>query len=92
VTLRKEVEEKKPEGVLGVDVNEKSLDLVVVKPDKVKFIKITERNMLEMDILGMGGVSRERRWERLSCWRNILEEASKRCAPQGFKDYSLHNL
>jgi len=28
VTFRKEVEEKKPEGVLGMDVNEKSIDLL----------------------------------------------------------------
>jgi len=40
ITFRMEVEEKKPEGVLGMDVNEKSIDLVMVKPDKVKFIKI----------------------------------------------------
>jgi len=30
VTFRKEVEEKKPEGVLGIDVNEKSIDLAIV--------------------------------------------------------------
>jgi len=40
VTFRKEVEEKEPEGVLGIDVNERSIDLAVVKSNKVKFIKI----------------------------------------------------
>jgi len=40
VTFRKAVEERKPEGVLGIDVNERSIDLVVVKPDKVKFVRI----------------------------------------------------
>ncbi len=40
VTFRKVVEEKEPEGVLGIDVNEKSIDVAVVKPDKVKFVKI----------------------------------------------------
>lgn len=40
VTFRKTVEERKPEGVLGIDVNENSRDLAVVKPNKVKFIKI----------------------------------------------------
>jgi len=40
LTFRKEVEEKEPEGVLGIDVNEKSIDLAIVKPDKVRFIKI----------------------------------------------------
>ncbi len=40
VTFRKTVEEREAEGVLGVDINEKSIDLVTVKPDKVRFIKI----------------------------------------------------
>lgn len=40
VTFRKVVEEKKPKGVLGVDVNEKSIDLSIVKPDKIGFIKL----------------------------------------------------
>ncbi|MEM4310767.1 MAG: hypothetical protein QXX95_00050 [Nitrososphaerales archaeon] len=40
VTFRKTVEEKKAEGILGIDVNESSLDLAVVKLNKVKFIKI----------------------------------------------------
>jgi len=40
VTFRREVEEKEPIGILGIDVNEKSIDLAVVKPDKVRFIKI----------------------------------------------------
>ncbi|MCS7116104.1 MAG: transposase [Nitrososphaerota archaeon] len=40
VTFRKLVEERETEGVLGIDINEKSIDLALVKPDKVKFIKI----------------------------------------------------
>ncbi|MDW8023004.1 MAG: hypothetical protein RMJ15_04620 [Nitrososphaerota archaeon] len=35
-TFRKLVEERKTEGVLGIDVNEKSMDLALVKPYKVK--------------------------------------------------------
>ncbi len=31
---------RKPEGVFGIDVNERSVDLAVVKPDKVRFAKI----------------------------------------------------
>ncbi|MEM3546254.1 MAG: transposase [Candidatus Bathyarchaeia archaeon] len=40
VTFRKTIEEKEAEGVLGIDVNERSIDLAVVKSNKVKFIKI----------------------------------------------------
>ncbi|MEM3570091.1 MAG: hypothetical protein QXI20_11255, partial [Candidatus Jordarchaeales archaeon] len=40
VTFRRTVEEREAEGVLGIDVNESSIDLVVVKPGKVRFIKI----------------------------------------------------
>jgi len=40
VTFRKTVEMRRPEGLLGIDVNEKSIDLAIVKPDKVEFIKI----------------------------------------------------
>ncbi len=40
VTFRKTIEVKEPEGLLGIDVNEKSIDLAIIKPDKVKFIKI----------------------------------------------------
>ncbi|MBC7113154.1 MAG: IS200/IS605 family element transposase accessory protein TnpB [Candidatus Methanomethyliales bacterium] len=40
VTFRKTVKENTPEGLLGIDVNERSIDLAIVKPDKVKFIKI----------------------------------------------------
>ncbi len=40
VTFRKIFEAKDPEGVLGIDVNERSIDLAVVKPEKVKFIKV----------------------------------------------------
>ncbi|MEM1511714.1 MAG: hypothetical protein QXN15_04060 [Candidatus Jordarchaeales archaeon] len=40
VTFRRTVEERKSEGVLGIDVNECGVDLVVVKPGKVRFIRI----------------------------------------------------
>ncbi|GBC75406.1 hypothetical protein HRbin06_00724 [archaeon HR06] len=40
VTFRKAVEEKEASGFLGIDVNERSIDLAIVKPDKVKFVKI----------------------------------------------------
>ena len=40
VTFRKVVEEREYEGVLGIDVNEKSIDLSIIKPDKVRFVKI----------------------------------------------------
>ncbi len=40
VTFRRDVERKEPQGVLRVDVNEKSIDLAIVKRDKVKFVKI----------------------------------------------------
>ncbi|MEM3868768.1 MAG: transposase [Candidatus Jordarchaeales archaeon] len=40
VTFRRTVEEGEAEGVLGIDVNESSIDLVVVKLGKVRFIKI----------------------------------------------------
>ncbi|MEM1562067.1 MAG: transposase [Candidatus Bathyarchaeia archaeon] len=40
ITFRKTVGEKEAEGILGIDVNESSIDLAVVKPNKVKFIKI----------------------------------------------------
>jgi len=40
VTFRKTVEVKKPEGLLGIDVNEKSIDLAIVKPGNIKFVKI----------------------------------------------------
>ncbi|ACB08303.1 transposase, IS605 OrfB family [Candidatus Korarchaeum cryptofilum OPF8] len=40
VTFRKVVEEREYEGVLGIDVNEKSIDLAIIKPDKVRFVKI----------------------------------------------------
>ncbi|MEM3785943.1 MAG: transposase [Nitrososphaeria archaeon] len=43
VTFRKTVEERKAEGILGIDVNESSIELAVVKPNKVKFIKIDMR-------------------------------------------------
>ena len=39
VNFRKTVKMRKPEGLLGVDANEKSIDLAIVKPDKVEFIK-----------------------------------------------------
>lgn len=40
VSFRKAVEEREPSGLLGIDVNERSIDLAVVKPGKVKFVKI----------------------------------------------------
>lgn len=40
ITFRKEIEAKQPHGVLGIDVNEKSIDLAVVKPNYARFIKI----------------------------------------------------
>ncbi|MGC8911144.1 MAG: RNA-guided endonuclease InsQ/TnpB family protein [Nitrososphaeria archaeon] len=40
VTFRKAIAEKEPSGVLGIDINEKSIDLAIIKPDKVKFTKI----------------------------------------------------
>ncbi|MEM3750158.1 MAG: transposase [Candidatus Jordarchaeales archaeon] len=40
VTFRRAVEGRGAEGVLGIDVNESSIDLAVVKPGKVRFIKI----------------------------------------------------
>jgi len=40
VTFRKTVKMRKPEGLLGIDVNEKSIDLAIIKPDKARFIKI----------------------------------------------------
>jgi putative transposase len=40
VTFRRTVEEKECEGLLGIDVNEKSIDLAIIKPDKVRFVKI----------------------------------------------------
>jgi len=40
VTFRKVVEEREYEGVLGIDVNEKSIDLAIIKPDRVRFVKI----------------------------------------------------
>jgi putative transposase len=40
VTFKKVVEEKEYKGLLGIDVNEKSIDLAIIKPDKIKFVKI----------------------------------------------------
>jgi len=40
VTFRKVIEEKSIAGILGIDINEKSIDLAIVKPNKIKFIKI----------------------------------------------------
>lgn len=40
VTFRKNVEERRSEGILGIDINERSIDLAVIKLNKVKFIKI----------------------------------------------------
>jgi len=40
VTFKKTIEEKEYEGLLGIDVNEKSIDLALIKPGKVRFVKI----------------------------------------------------
>jgi putative transposase len=40
VTFKKDVKEKEYEGLLGIDVNEKSIDLAIIKPDEVRFVKI----------------------------------------------------
>ncbi len=40
VTFRKAVEEEKASGILGIDVNEKSIDLAIIKLDKVRFIRV----------------------------------------------------
>jgi len=40
VTFRRTVEEKGCEGLLGIDVNEKSIDLAIIKPDNVRFVKV----------------------------------------------------
>jgi IS605 OrfB family transposase len=40
VTFKKTIEEKEYKELLGIDVNEKSIDLAVIKPDKVRFVKI----------------------------------------------------
>ncbi|MEM3856815.1 MAG: hypothetical protein QW108_04290, partial [Saccharolobus sp.] len=40
ITFRDTIKEREPEGMLGIDVNESSIDLAVVKQNKVKFIKI----------------------------------------------------
>ncbi len=40
VTFRTVIEERKSSGLLGIDINEKSIDLAIIKLNKVKFIKI----------------------------------------------------
>jgi putative transposase len=40
VTFRRMVEEGRCEGILGIDVNEGSIDLAVIKPSEVKFMKL----------------------------------------------------
>ncbi len=40
VSFRKEIIEEEPLGLIGIDINEKSIDLAIVKPDKVRFIKV----------------------------------------------------
>jgi IS605 OrfB family transposase len=40
VTFRKVIDEEEYEGLLGIDVNEKSIDLAIIKPYKVRFVKI----------------------------------------------------
>ncbi|MEM3185611.1 MAG: hypothetical protein QXQ39_02880 [Conexivisphaerales archaeon] len=55
---------REAEGVLGIDVNERSIDLTVVKPNKVKFIKIdiseAKYIRLETDTSGRGETFRIR--------------------------------
>jgi putative transposase len=40
VTFKKAVKEKEYEGLLRIDVNERSIDLAIIKPGKVGFVKI----------------------------------------------------
>jgi len=40
VAFRKIVEERKCEGILGIDINERSIDLAVIKPSEIKFMKL----------------------------------------------------
>jgi len=40
VTFKKAVKEEEYEGLLGIDVNERSIDLALIKPGKVRFVKI----------------------------------------------------
>jgi len=40
VTFKKDVKEEEHKGLLGIDVNEKSIDLAIIKPDKVRFVKV----------------------------------------------------
>ncbi|MGB9660238.1 MAG: RNA-guided endonuclease InsQ/TnpB family protein [Nitrososphaerales archaeon] len=40
ITFRKVTGKEEPSGVLGIDINEKSIDLAIVKLNKVRFIKI----------------------------------------------------
>lgn len=39
-SFRKAVEERKAEGVLGIDINERSIYLALIKPNKARFIKV----------------------------------------------------
>ncbi|MEM1659319.1 MAG: hypothetical protein QXK94_09830 [Candidatus Jordarchaeales archaeon] len=76
VTFRRTVEEREAEGILGIDVNEGGVDLAVVKPGKVRFIKIDiseakhirgryfrKRRSIQSKTLGE---------QELGCWRSIL--------------------
>jgi len=40
VTFRKAIEEEEYEGILGIDVNERSIDLAIIKPGKVRFVRV----------------------------------------------------
>ncbi|MCR6692833.1 MAG: transposase [archaeon YNP-LCB-003-016] len=40
ITFRRNVEERMVDGLLGIDVNEKSIDLAVVKPGEIMFVKL----------------------------------------------------
>ncbi|MEM2467898.1 MAG: hypothetical protein QXX18_03780 [Candidatus Jordarchaeales archaeon] len=76
VTFRRTVEEGDAEGVLGIDVNECSVDLAVVKLGKVRFIKIdvSEVKHVRGRYLRKGRSiqSKTSGEQELGCWRSIL--------------------
>jgi len=40
VTFKKTIKEEEYEGILGIDVNERSIDLAIIKPGKVRFVRV----------------------------------------------------
>ncbi|MEM1884428.1 MAG: hypothetical protein QXZ24_02330, partial [Candidatus Jordarchaeales archaeon] len=82
VTFRRTVEEREAEGILGIDVNEGGVDLAVVKPGKVRFIKIDISEAKHI----RGRYFRKRRSiqsktsgeQELGCWRSILGREERR--------------